>query len=367
MEHEPLFEPDSDITRRLEKLDGEGLELYVADLLSSFRPLGWKVYVTKKTYDLGGDLVLDNPDGTRYVIQVKHRQDNEKVIGLAAVQQAVAAKAAYGAHHSIVISNALDFSEPAKRLAAYNKTLLWTKQELQKLYFAAIYRDEKLLEEIGLELGKPSASAETQNTSELIPYVPSPKAVFSFQQEKSATQELPLPRASRRFVSGSLTKRKSAWVLWAITGLVAFLIVIATFGIKRDGVASNPSSPSILSPETVVIQYDRAYRHALSTNDLSDLYEWAFPEHVNKKVVPFVRERQRRGCVLDTQQVSPMRILSVDKNGAEFTVRVEKHWRQTLKCEGLPDRPILDKVFVTTYVLSLAENGQIKISYGEWN
>ncbi|HEU4743502.1 MAG TPA: restriction endonuclease [Meiothermus sp.] len=366
MEHEPLFEPDSDITRRLEKLDGEGLELYVADLLSTFRPLGWKVYVTKKTYDLGGDLVLDNPDGIRYVIQAKHRQDDEKVIGLAAVQQAVAAKAAYGAHHSIVMSNALDFSEPAKRLAAYNKTILWTKQELQKLYFAAIYHDEKLLQEIGLELGKPIVRVESQDTSELIPYVPSPEPVFTPQLEKSAEQELPLPKESG-FVSGSSIKRKSAWVLWGLISLVAFLTVIAIFGPKRGGVISSPSSPLILPPEAVVMQYDRAYRYALSTNDLSDLYKWAFPDYVDKNIVPFVRERQTKGCVLDTQQVSPPRILSMDKNGTNFTVRVEKRWRQTLKCEGLPDRPILDRAFETTYVLRPAENGQIKVSYGEWN
>ncbi|WP_036198927.1 restriction endonuclease [Meiothermus ruber] len=358
MEHEPLFEPDPDITKRLEKLDGEGLELYVADLLSTFRPLGWKVYVTKRSRDFGGDLVLDNPDGIRYVIQAKHRQDDEKVIGLSAVQQAVAAKAAYGAHHSIAMSNAVDFSEPAKRLAAYNKTILWTKHELQKLYFASIYRDEKLLQEIGLELGKPASLPKPQSTFELVPHIPSPESVFASQLGQQAEQKT-LPLEVRPRFTSDAPKSKSRFLFWAPAFLVALLAAIAIFGLKRVWVASEQPSP-----EDVVIGYDRAYRHALNTNDTSQLFEYAAQELISARVQPWIDRRARRGCILFTVEKEPMRVLGIDVRGDVATATVRKSWKQTLVCPGQQDQVKTDGPFEMRYVLKKSDGWKIVESGG---
>lgn len=342
MSHEPIFNLDPDISKRLEKLDGEGLEIYVADLLSVFKPLGWKVYVTKTSHDMGGDLILDNPDGVRYVIQAKHRQDEEKSIGLRAVQQAVAAKAAYGAQHSIAMSNAVDFSEPAVKLAKYNGTILWRKEQLQTLYYAAINRDEALLAKLGLELGKPDIE---------ITFPDVPKPSFSSLEQPKPSEEMTIPLPPKIEQSSRIPRRWAPMLLLVIGIITAIVIGV---GLRR----SSPNPEKLI--RDAVIGYDLAYRQALLTNDTSPLLEFAAEEIISRRIQLFVDERIKQGCTLRSDENKPMSIFQVSLGLTDAKVSTQKDWVQILRCQGKPDRVVNQGIFNATYTLRMI-NGAWKI------
>jgi hypothetical protein len=120
-------------------------------------------------------------------------------------------------------------------------------------------------------------------------------------------------------------------------------------------------------PEAVVRGYDLAYRQALNTNDWAPLYEWAFASFLERKVLPFIRERQSRGCVLQTEELEPMRITSVQEHNDLAEVHVSKKWHQILVCRDKPPKEVLNQGFNTYYLLKWDSDRRLKVWYSDWN
>ncbi|WP_199624637.1 restriction endonuclease [Paenibacillus alkalitolerans] len=87
-------------------MDGRQFEHYLGIL---FKNHGYQVNVTKAAGDYGADLVITK-DGKKTVVQAKRYSKN---VSLKAIQEAVAAKAHYGAVDAWVVTNS-QFTEPAK-------------------------------------------------------------------------------------------------------------------------------------------------------------------------------------------------------------------------------------------------------------
>lgn len=94
----------------LDQMTGVQFEQRLAAL---FRQQGLRVQPTPATGDFGADLLVYTATGM-LVVQAKR---SARTVGVRAVQEAVAARAYYGAARAMVVTNAT-FSEPAQRLAA---------------------------------------------------------------------------------------------------------------------------------------------------------------------------------------------------------------------------------------------------------
>lgn len=97
-------------------------------LKSHFEALGYHVATTPKTGDYGADLVLAR-GREKIVLQAKRYAGK---IGIAAIQQIVAAKSYYGAGKAIVVTNSY-FTKNAAELARKNGVELWDRNKLQSV------------------------------------------------------------------------------------------------------------------------------------------------------------------------------------------------------------------------------------------
>jgi restriction system protein len=108
----------------IDRMDGETFEKRLEIL---FRQLGFKVERTPYRGDYGADLVLVK-DGVKTVVQAKRYKKN---VGVAAVQQAVAAKGKYDCSAAMVVTNS-SYTQQAQTLAAANNVELWDRLRLIK-------------------------------------------------------------------------------------------------------------------------------------------------------------------------------------------------------------------------------------------
>lgn len=102
----------------LSELSGVDFELLLSE---RFRALGFQVESTPVTGDYGADLVVENANGTRFIIQCKRFASK---VNLKAVQEATAAVKHYSADYGIVATNS-EFLPSAKELAKTNHIELW--------------------------------------------------------------------------------------------------------------------------------------------------------------------------------------------------------------------------------------------------
>lgn len=109
----------------IDKMSGREFENYLGVLLKG---LGYSVNVTKESGDYGADLVISK-DGKKIVVQAKRYSKN---VSLKAVQEAVAAKAHYGAVEAWVVTNS-GFTEAALKLARSNNVKMYDRDELINL------------------------------------------------------------------------------------------------------------------------------------------------------------------------------------------------------------------------------------------
>lgn len=105
-------------------MSGEEFEDWLAALL---RAAGWRVRHTRVTGDFGADLILGRGD-VEVVVQAKRQA---RPVGVAAVQQASAARLHYGADRAMVITNAT-FTPAALELAATNDVVLWDRDDIAR-------------------------------------------------------------------------------------------------------------------------------------------------------------------------------------------------------------------------------------------
>jgi restriction system protein len=109
------------------EIDTSSGERFEEILVALFRARGYRAKLTPNGADFGADLVLDR-NGHSTVVQAKRWK---KDVGIAAVQEVVAAKAHYGAECAMVITNA-HFTQAAVTLANSNGVDLWDRDRLAK-------------------------------------------------------------------------------------------------------------------------------------------------------------------------------------------------------------------------------------------
>jgi hypothetical protein len=107
---------------RIDTMSGLEFEQYLERLFSR---LGYQVERTQYSGDFGADLIVARKD-ERCVIQAKRMSSS---VGVAAIQQAVAACAMYDCDYAMVVTNNR-FTRQAEALAAANDVELWDRERL---------------------------------------------------------------------------------------------------------------------------------------------------------------------------------------------------------------------------------------------
>lgn len=109
----------------IDTMDGLVFERYVVALLKQH---GYSHVRLTPRYDLGVDVVAEK-DGVRWGVQVKR---HAKLVGLHAIQQAVAGLKTYKCDRAMVITNSI-FTKTAQKSAADNECILIDRNQLIKL------------------------------------------------------------------------------------------------------------------------------------------------------------------------------------------------------------------------------------------
>lgn len=107
-----------------DSMTGEEFEDWLAIL---FRAAGWRVRHTRVTGDFGADLVLGR--GREEIVVQAKRQG--RPVGVAAVQQAAAARLHYRADGAMVVTNTT-FTPAAIELAATTGVVLWDRDDITR-------------------------------------------------------------------------------------------------------------------------------------------------------------------------------------------------------------------------------------------
>ncbi len=105
-------------------MSGEEFEDWLAIL---FRSVGWRVRHTATTGDFGADLIITRHGGT-VAVQAKRQS---RPVGVAAVQQAAAARLHYDAHTAMVVTNTT-FTPAALELASTTGVTLWDRDDIAR-------------------------------------------------------------------------------------------------------------------------------------------------------------------------------------------------------------------------------------------
>lgn len=108
-----------------DRMTGEEFEDWLAIL---FRAAGWRVRHTRATGDFGADLVLGHGPRDEVVVQAKRQG---RPVGVAAVQQAAAARLHYGTDEAMVVTNST-FTPAALELAASTGVVLWDRDDIAR-------------------------------------------------------------------------------------------------------------------------------------------------------------------------------------------------------------------------------------------
>lgn len=95
-------------------------------LLDKFATLGFKVESTPKTGDFGADLIVENNEGSRIIVQCKRFKSK---VNLKAVQEVVGAMGHYAGDYGVVITNNT-FLNSAVKLAESHDIELWDGDRL---------------------------------------------------------------------------------------------------------------------------------------------------------------------------------------------------------------------------------------------
>ncbi|MFM8828090.1 MAG: restriction endonuclease [Actinomycetota bacterium] len=108
-----------------DRMTGEEFEDWLAIL---FRAAGWRVRHTRVTGDFGADLVLGHGAVDELVVQAKRQA---RPVGVAAVQQAAAARMHYDTADAMVVTNST-FTPAAIELAESTGVILWDRDDIAR-------------------------------------------------------------------------------------------------------------------------------------------------------------------------------------------------------------------------------------------
>lgn len=324
MRPDPLLKLLEDPAYLVQADRGELLEVVVQALFA--RLPGWKASRPSQTNapDNGLDVEAISPQGKRYLIQCKNLSTPADAN---LVRLTHAAKDLHRTHKGILICPS-GFTKPALENAEALGVLTWGPEELRLLYQAA--SSEAAMRKLGL-----------------------------WEAPKSPGFWDGLAIHFKNWLAQ--TRKETLYVG------IAILIVLGFLFLLTQGSSPQKAKRPVSSPEAVAKGYDSAYRYALSTNDWAPLYEWAFADFLERKVLPFIRERQSRGCVLRTEELEPMRITAVEALPDMAEVYVSKKWQQTLVCQDRPPKEVLNKAFSTYYLIKPDADGRLKVWLSDWN
>jgi hypothetical protein len=324
---------------------GEALERLVCHLFN--RIPGWRAKIPTHTNadDYGVDVIVTSLSGKKIVVQCKNYSQR---VGREGVGQVLYGKEKMRADRAILVSLEGFTSKAREEIPGVD---LWGKEELISLYEAA--ESEAARRKLKLD--------ETPRAS--LPRVSLPKV--SLPRLSSPRENLPredLPREAPPFTP------------FLVAALIFALLVVLVS--MRDQVSTTPpprpvpAPPSMAESREAVIQvvtgYDLAYRQALATNVYAPLYQWAFADFLDRKVVPFVERRKRKGCVILTYLLKPLYILDISFDDINAEAQVSKAWRQVLRCKGQPDQEVLNREFRTTYLLRY-DGDRLKVFHSDGN
>lgn len=107
----------------VDAMSGSEFEAFLAN---HFARRGYRAEQTPASGDYGADVVLEDVQGRRIVVQAKRYSGS---VGNDAVMAVVASKATYRATHAMVITNA-QFTRAAMKQAADNGVELWDRERL---------------------------------------------------------------------------------------------------------------------------------------------------------------------------------------------------------------------------------------------
>ena len=124
-----FFLLETDITK-LDIMQGYEFEELVKTV---YFYLGYKAELTKKSRDYGADILLEDENGKKIVVQVKRYNGT---VGTKSVQEIAGAKMHYAASDAWVVTNS-HFSEAAEELARENNVRLIDRDEFLEHYARA--------------------------------------------------------------------------------------------------------------------------------------------------------------------------------------------------------------------------------------
>jgi restriction system protein len=99
-------------------------------LMDKFAAMGFKVESTPKTGDFGADLIIENNEGTRIIVQCKRFKSK---VNLKAVQEVVGAMGHYAGDMGLVITNN-SFLNNAVKLVESHDIELWDGDKLVSFF-----------------------------------------------------------------------------------------------------------------------------------------------------------------------------------------------------------------------------------------
>jgi hypothetical protein len=294
---------------------GEALERLVCHLFN--RIPGWSAKIPTHTNadDYGVDVMVTSPSGKKIVVQCKNYAQR---VGREGIGQTLYGKERMKADRAILVSLEGFTSKAREEIPGVD---LWGKEELISLYEAA--------------------------------------------ESEAARRKLKLDETPR----ASLPRARLSLAPFFLAAVVVFALVLGLAKISGRVPRPAPSLTAEQSREAVirvVTGYDLAYREALTTNVYAPLYQWAFADFLNQKVVPFIEERKRKGCVILTYPVKPLYILDISFDDIKAEAQVSKTWRQVLRCTNQPDQEVLNREFRTTYLLRY-DGDRLKVFQSDGN
>lgn len=127
LENKKRQEIEAITVNKIDQMSATEFEKFLNDF---FCMHGYQSILTPTTGDFGADLILDDKNGCKIVVQAKLYIKGHS-INITAVQQVVAAKKHYNCREAMIITNSY-FSEPAKILAKSNNVILWDREQLGK-------------------------------------------------------------------------------------------------------------------------------------------------------------------------------------------------------------------------------------------
>jgi hypothetical protein len=295
------------VPREVSQLTDIGFERYVADRFAALP--NWKGNETQQSKDQGIDVLVTNPNGTKYAVQCKRvaaklgSPECQKTVGGGWFYDKISAE-------NCILLSALPgpvktaFTLEARNYADSTGLKLWTLEQLQVLANAEAMQDDTPLAALGLEI--------------------------------SIQTSIPEP-----------VKPRPRWLWPSIIGAVS-LTAVTAFAL--------PPLKANLEIRQLLERHDALYIQA-NTEGNASLLESVAQGQAFELQAQRIADRNQKGCLVKTQIIDPSKVLEVKVKGETAVARIWKHWEFTEHCIGKADNPMTkeDGAFTMRYTLRLID------------